>query len=61
MFETTGSTTAPVSVHFSFWQCLKAGAAFTAGGLMVGFIASLVWFVIAVRVLPLVMLRALQS
>ena len=60
MFETTGSMAQPLFVRASFWQCFKAGVAFTAGAMVVAFFGSLFWFAIMLRVYPMLMLGALQ-
>jgi len=50
----------PLFVRASFWQCFKAGVAFTAGAMVVAFFGSLFWFAIMLRVYPMLMLGALQ-
>lgn len=60
MFEITGTAAEPVYVRASFWQCLKAGAAFTIGALLTVFVASILWAGVMVRVLPVVLQRMVE-
>lgn len=61
MFESTGSATQPVAVQLSAWQWFKAGAAFTAGAILVASTLGMVWGIFVARFWTEVMLRAVQQ
>ena len=44
MFESTTTDGQPIAIRVSFWQCFKAGVAFTAGVLCVSFVAGVLYF-----------------
>lgn len=46
MFESTGAVDNALVLRASFWQCFKAGVAFTLGAMVVIFIASIASYVV---------------
>lgn len=60
MFEAITATEGPLAIRVSFWQCFRAGVAFTSGAMVVMFLASVFWFVVMASVMPRVLLGALS-
>lgn len=51
MFEATTPDGTPIAVRASFWQCMKAGIAFTIGAGMVTLIAAVLWTVFGLGIM----------
>jgi hypothetical protein len=59
MFEATTLAGDTVTVRASFWQCVKAGAAFAVGAAIVAFVGGVFWLTVLLPLYLRVMLRSL--